>query len=107
MWPCGERKPTFHAGPRCLLSRSHPGYSGRKLIVHIGAGHKGRHGAAVAPTVGFRMAVGEREAAREVMIVTGQIVKPIGSRLVRPPGHARREVAHVYAVFAHVEKNKD
>src|ERR1043166_3688426 len=53
------------------------------------------------------MAIGEREAARKVMVKTGQIVKAIAVGLVGPAGHARPEIAHIYAVLAHVQKNEN
>src|ERR1017187_287909 len=41
------------------------------------------------------------------MIIAGQIEKAVKLWLVGPAGHPREEVAHVNAVFPHIQENKN
>src|SRR5439155_231619 len=50
---------------------------------------------------------GASDAARQVMVRSGQVEKAELVGLVRPAGHARGKIAHVNAVLAHVEKDEN
>src|SRR5215204_5492683 len=86
-----------------FLEPGHVWVIGRaEVVIDEAIGDHGRSGPAVAPTVDLRMAVGERETGGEMMIITGQVVKPVLGRIIGPAGHPSGEVAHIDAVFAHI-----
>ena len=53
------------------------------------------------------MAICKRKATRKVVVAPWQIEEAVLGGLVRPASHARGKIAHVYAVFTHIEKHKD
>src|SRR5688572_27316083 len=77
------------------------------MVIDETTWHDWRSGAWVAPAPNFRMSVRERETTGVMMVIAWQVEEAVKRRFPLPTFHARGEVAHVNAVLAHVQKNKN